>query len=293
MCNKFNGKFAELVECIQEYNKSKHIAEIVPHPANREGHFDSDIFHKLVFGPNLPVLWRNVLLDYIYALPDKVNIDGCKEKLNITAKNNCTHTIEVNKLHNFVVKAVKCDPSDILCVDISKKLKKIPSLPSNLENYDIASTDKLKVAVKVSQPLTKLLQNIQKAELYKLNCDGKITIIDSYQCNPIPPYEVTELQALLSIMVTSQCYPLKWKEHFFWDAWLAVTIQLGLLKEVDDDNSDNEVFPCLWMKQVFYAENLVGSPENVHVLLMGQDPKRIMRDTSELRTATGVDINDN
>jgi len=44
------------------------------------------------------------------------------------------------------------------------------------------------------------------------------------------------------------------------------------LLEKIKDNPINEVFPCLWTKQVFPAERLVGSLEKVYCLLMGQDP---------------------
>ena len=100
---------------------------------------------------------------------------------------------------------------------------------------------------------------------------------------------VTDVNALLALVVVVKYYPEPWYE-FFWDAWLAVTIQLCILgrKELND----RELFPCLWMniKGVFYAESQV-NPEDVKCVLMGQDP--VSKNTSSmslhaLRNATGI-----
>ena len=71
---------------------------------------------------------------------------------------------------------------------------------------------------------------------------------------------------------------------------------MGLLEKIHKGGNsypDNEVFPCLWMKQVFITERLVGSPEKVYCLLMGQDPvckENPYRDIYllNLRAATGI-----
>lgn len=297
MCNTYYNNYSkqhqynELVECIRNYNKTKRIAEILRHPAYVASDNDKNMFDKVVFASNLPVPWRNVLF-YISALPNHVELDESKEKAMIT-RNKFTHEIEVNELHNSVVDVIKCDQLDPLFIAFIEMLlrEKIPSLPSNLEHCEISKTDGLQVAFKVSQPLINLLQKVQKSEPYTKNGGGEIKIIDSSDKNS-PSYKVTDQQALLALVVTSRCYPLRWRKLFFWDAWLAVTIQLGLLKKVDDNNLDYEVFPCLWMKQVFYAERLIGSPKNVRGLLLGQSPKGAKDDISYLRTATGVDISD-
>ncbi|XP_065893683.1 uncharacterized protein [Dysidea avara] len=107
--------------------------------------------------------------------------------------------------------------------------------------------------------------------------------LSSFSC------EVSLLQAIIALVVTIRCYPAGWKRYFFWDAWLAVTIQLGLLKK----SPKGEVFPCVWMAKVFDAERFIGFPEQVNFLIMGQDP--ISKDSrsqdinlSTLRSATGI-----
>ena len=95
--------------------------------------------------------------------------------------------------------------------------------------------------------------------------------------------EVTDIQALLALVVALKCQPLSWR-RFIWDAWLAITIQWNLLK------SDKEVFPCQWMTQIFYAESLV-SLKDVKCLLLGQDPVSTPNETTDLtdlRKATGI-----
>jgi len=52
----------------------------------------------------------------------------------------------------------------------------------------------------------------------------------------------TDVQTILAQVGFLKHYPLTWYQLFFWDAWLSIKIQLGLLKEVDNDF--NEVFPC-------------------------------------------------
>ena len=106
---------------------------------------------------------------------------------------------------------------------------------------------------------------------------------------------------MLALAVVLQCYPLEWQYVFFWDAWLAITIQLGLLRETRATEKiinttkvtviENEVFPCQWLKQVFYAEKLLGSPGKVKGILMGHDPVSKVstkQPLSTLRKATGI-----
>ena len=95
--------------------------------------------------------------------------------------------------------------------------------------------------------------------------------------------DVSDMQALIALVIALKLQPDSWM-NFIWDAWLAVTIQLCLLE------NEKEVFPCQWMKQIFYAETLV-SPENVRCFLLGQDPVSKPNETiglAALRNATGV-----
>lgn len=41
---------------------------------------------------------------------------------------------------------------------------------------------------------------------------------------------------------------------------------------MNHDSANREVFPCRWIEKVFYAERLIGRPENIEVLVMGEDP---------------------
>lgn len=97
---------------------------------------------------------------------------------------------------------------------------------------------------------------------------------------------VNDSQALVALAIVLSCYPEQWREEFFWDAWLVVTIQLCLFANL---KSDKMTFPCLWMKHAFDAERLV-SPENVRHLLFGEDPvsKAHTCDLNSLCKATGI-----
>ena len=63
-------------------------------------------------------------------------------------------------------------------------------------------------------------------------------------------------------------------------------MQLGHL----NSGNESEVFPSLWMKQVFLAERLIDFPQRVKCLIMGQDPayKESSNNPSKLCSATGV-----
>ena len=75
---------------------------------------------------------------------------------------------------------------------------------------------------------------------------------------------VSDTQALVALAIVLKCYPETWRQHFFWDAWLAITMQLGV-------STGKIIFPCVWMRHIFDAERLV-SPEDVQYLLFGKDP---------------------
>ena len=96
---------------------------------------------------------------------------------------------------------------------------------------------------------------------------------------------VSDSQAIVALAIVLKCFPYGWRQLFFWDAWLAITIQLCLSK-------GKTVFPCAWIGQVFDAERLV-SPENVRYLLFGRDPvsntrRRYRYSLSKLCKATGI-----
>ena len=79
---------------------------------------------------------------------------------------------------------------------------------------------------------------------------------------------VNDAQALVALVIVLKCYPPQWRQKFFWDAWLAIAIQLCLSAKFEPGKV---TFPCLWMRQAFDAERLV-IPENVNHLLFGKDP---------------------
>ena len=94
---------------------------------------------------------------------------------------------------------------------------------------------------------------------------------------------VTDSQAIVALAIVLKCYPEVWRQLFFWDAWLAIILQLCL-------SAGKTVFPCVWIGQVFDAERLV-SPEHVRHLLFGKDPvskTRTRYSQSQLCKATGI-----
>ena len=96
---------------------------------------------------------------------------------------------------------------------------------------------------------------------------------------------ITDVNALLALIIVLKCYPDKWKD-LFWDAWLAVAVQLYLQGKYDNDD---EVFPSLWMDSqgIFFAESQV-APKIVRCLLLGQDPVSKNLPIHDLRKATGI-----
>ena len=77
---------------------------------------------------------------------------------------------------------------------------------------------------------------------------------------------INDVQALVALAIVLKCYPESWRQKFFWDAWLAITMQLCL----SGGFRGKLTFPCVWMKQAFDIERLV-SPEHVQHLLFGKD----------------------
>ena len=80
--------------------------------------------------------------------------------------------------------------------------------------------------------------------------------------------DVSDAQVLVALAIVLKSYPEQWREAgFFWDAWLAVTLQLCNLPE-----AGKILFPCVWIKQIFEVERYLTSPDNVKLVLLGMDP---------------------
>ena len=253
-----------------------------------------------------PINWK-MLQGYIQALPDDVEFIS---SLGIVIIRN--RFVSFLKLHNLIVDAIKCDSTNVAANqfvnDIMQQNIPLLDIPRDelqaeilhLSDHLSFKKNELDVTVVISRELRNLLHQAVANERYELQGGGNIKIFINYnergqQQNRInqlgtnvkiatSDHKVTDIQALLALVVIIKCYPVKWQEEFFWDAWLAVTIQLGLLKR------DNEVFPCQWLKEVFYAERLIKDPSELVSVIMGQNPvsqaheKKLWR----LRGATGV-----
>ena len=153
------------------------------------------------------------------------------------------------------------DDSDELQQKLTQLL--IGSLPAFKWHTDNADYIE-KFSAKTAGPLQ--LQNLE--ELSEALFDGN----------------VNDAQALVALAVVLKCYPEKWRQIFFWDAWLAVTLQLCTLPD------DMYIFPCVWIKQVFESERYLQNPLDVKHLLFGIDPvsKTYSYDLEILCRATGV-----
>ena len=114
-----------------------------------------------------------------------------------------------------------------------------------------------------------------------------ISIKSATDFKDVTDVHVTDVNVLLAFIIVLKRYPENWKHLFFWDAWLAVTIQLHILGKPEYTTS--EVFPSLWMDKngIFLAETLV-SPKKVQCLLLGQDPVAKSMLISKMRNATGI-----
>ena len=214
---------------------------------------------------------------------------------------NSTNTTDYQKEHYT---EYRCLPSENLDVTL-----KIPSSLIKLLDQAVravcpdsvnssSSSHKVTVNIDIATDSDDSLEfDLEELKHLKLNTDSR---------RPLYPmsYVITDVNALLALIVVLKCYPERWWEEFFWDAWLAVTIQMHILGNLDsledqlfkDKHStkywkkinvtEPELFPSLWMttKGVFYAERLVDDPRNVKYLLLGQDPVA----TKASRKATGI-----
>ena len=163
---------------------------------------------------------------------------------------------------------------------------KLDNSDQGIYHYKCLVTAKLDVTVEIPFSLHTLLTEVMEGNKTEDSCadiathETKITIsikepaadTDSHKLTLTPDNEViiTDVNALLALFIVLKCYPTTWKNDFFWDAWLAVAIQLYVQGNFQ---TEKEVFPTLWMdrKGIFLAESQV-APKNVRCLLLGQDP---------------------
>ena len=271
--------------------------------------------------------WSTVL-SYIKALPGGIELTDDKNNVVINPEAGESIVLSVEESHRLIVNAIKSVPSTETVEFLNKYLKEnasdlsddeIANLPEHLSikmnglhltvkipksltetllaakggTYDPENSvneHKLSVAFQIPKPGETVYEatgsNVTKQILFlKYNNPDQFSIAFKLEELNETVFEgkISDVEALLALVVVLKCQPTSWR-RFIWDAWLAVTIQLHLLE------SDKEVFPCQWMKQIFYAESLVNI-ENVRCLLMGQDPVSKPNPTiglTDLRKATGI-----
>ena len=246
------------------------------------------------------------LQDYIQEMPDNISLKLGKryneqyfEFKSTTPINGSIvyHSPPINSMQNLIVKAIDTRDTPNSTKFINNILEKYlfqHMLYTNAKHIDNLSNHLSYVgcaSVNVSGSLINLLKEAawngrytQQNTVHQIGCDFEKR---PRHCLVKRCHQVTDVQAILALAVVLKSYPLDWQRCFFWDAWLAVTIQLSLLKEVfrngelrDDDSYDkcpnvfnnSEVVPCSWMHKIFQAEQLIRSPENVRGILMGLDP---------------------
>ena len=268
----------------------------------------------------------NTFLSYIQALPNNVNLSDDKKNVLIQPDGGGQPiTLSVEKAHELILNAGKSEPSSEVIDFLNKYLKENAS---DLRDDDLSTSlsDKmngLQLKVDIPETLSAVLKaamsgtykpEAEKTKhkvsilLHIVKPDGTVYTASGSDMIKHVPYlkynhadhftiefkmkdlketvfdgEVTDMQALLALVVALKCQPSSWK-RFIWDAWLAVTTQWHILE------SDKEVFPCQWMKQMFYAESLV-KLKDMKCLLLGQDPVSTPNETTDLtdlRKATGI-----
>ena len=271
----------------------------------------------------------STLISYIKALPNNVGLSDDKRNVEIQVEGDQPPIIlSVEEAHELIVNAGKSDPSSEVIDYLNSFLKENASDLHVDQGLDLSSrlSDKmrgLKSTVTVPESLTGVLtagmsgtykpdltgsKHMVSVVLQISKPDGTVYTATGSDMTKHIPYlkynhadqfsiafkikeldetvfegEVTDVQALLSLVIALKCQPLSWR-RFIWEAWLAVTIQWHLLE------NKKEVFPCQWMKQMFYAESLVNL-EKVNCLLLGQDPVSKPNETTDLidlRKATGI-----
>ena len=271
--------------------------------------------------------WSTVL-SYIKALPGGIELTDDKNNVVINPEAGESIVLSVEESQRLIVNAIKSVPSAETVEFLNKYLKENASDLSddeiaNLPEHLSIKMNGLHLTVKIPKSLTetllaakggaydpensvnehklsvafqipKLGETVYKATgsnvtkqipFLKYNNPDQFSIAFKLEELNETVFEgkINDVEALLALVVVLKCQPTSWR-RFIWDAWLAVTIQLHLME------SDKEVFPCQWMKQIFYAESLVNI-ENVCCLLMGQDPVSKPNPTiglTDLRKATGI-----
>ena len=268
----------------------------------------------------------NTFLSYIQALPNNVNLSDDKKNVLIQPDGGGQPiTLSVEEAHELILNAGKSEPSSEVIDFLNKYLKENAS---DLRDDDLSTSlsDKmngLQLKVDIPETLSAVLKaamsgtykpEAEKTKhkvsilLHIVKPDGTVYTASGSDMIKHVPYlkynhadhftiefkmkdlketvfdgEVTDMQALLALVVALKCQPSSWK-RFIWDAWLAITTQWHILE------SDKEVFPCQWMKQMFYAESLV-KLKDMKCLLLGQDPVSTPNETTDLtdlRKATGI-----
>ena len=271
--------------------------------------------------------WSTVL-SYIKALPDGIKLTDDKNNVVINPEAGESIVLSVEESHRLIVNAIKSVPSTETVKFLNEYLKQNASDLSNDEIANLPEQLSIKMnglhlTVEIPKSLTETLLaakagtydpensvNEHKLSVVFQTPKPEKTVYEATGSNvtkqiPFLKYnnpdqfsiafklkqlnetvfegKINDVEALLALVVALKCQPTSWR-RFIWDAWLAVTIQLHLLE------SDKEVFPCQWMKQIFYAESLVNI-ENVRCLLLGQDPVSKPNPTiglTDLRKATGI-----
>ena len=265
-------------------------------------------------------------LSYIKALPNNVGLSDDKKNVLIQGDGGGQPiTLSVEAAHELMLNAGKSEPSSEAIAFLNTYLKENASeLRDKLDDLSAHLSDKMK-GLELIVTIPKSLTGVLTAGIngtYKPEAESskhKITVVlriskpdgTLYTANgsdmtkhiPYLKYnhsdqfsitfkmkelnetvfdgEVTDVQGLLALVVALKCQ--LWK-RFIWESWLAITLQWHLLE------NDKEVFPCQWMKQMFYAESLV-KLKDVKCLLLGQDPVSTPNETTDLtdlRKATGI-----
>ena len=235
----------------------------------------------------------NTLVSYIQALPNSVELSDDKKNVIIKVEGGGQPIIvSVEEAHDLIVNAGKSsDPSSEVLDFLNSYLKENASDLRDDQGLDLSGRllDKMRglnVTVTIPDSLTAVIMEgmngTYKPDLagskHKISVALQISKLDStiYTATgsditkhiPYLKYnhaeqfsiafkmkeldetvfegEVTDTQALLALVVALKCHPQSWR-RFVWEAWLAVTIQWFFLE------NNKEIFPCQWMKQMFYA----------------------------------------
>lgn len=146
------------------------------------------------------------------------------------------------------------------------------SVVVDIPDFNTPPRDSDELQEKLSQLFIKSLPALKYQE------DDTLSKFSTKIASPLPIIEklwetlfdedVSDAQALVALAIVLKSYPEQWREvGFFWDAWLAVTLQLCSLPA-----AGKILFPCVWIQQIFEAERYLKTPDNVKLLLFGMDP---------------------